>query len=109
MNKVMEEMYVDSSNIQDSKEKLSKFLKDICVKIDRNEMSQEQLRYVSEFLMYYKFKEQFGEEEFSEDDDGGDNIDGDVIAEDDEGDGNVLIREFMKFFILGWYVYTNLN
>lgn len=97
----MEETNIDSSNIQDSSEKLSNFLKDICAKIDRNEMSQQQLLYVSEFLMYYKFKEQCDEEEVSEDDAG---------DEGDEGDeGTTMIREFMKFFILGWYVYTNLN
>ena len=102
----MEEMNVESSNIQDSKEKLSNFLKDICVKIDRNEMSQSQLLYVSEFLMYYKFKEQC-DEEVSEDDVG--DVGNDVITGDEGDEGDDMIREFMKFFILGWYVYTNLN
>jgi len=61
---------------------LSSFLRQIASDIDEKKLAEEQVKRVGEFFMSWKFEEI------------------NTVSHSDE--------EFLKFFTLGWYVYTQI-
>ena len=73
-------------------EKMISFLRNLATSIEEKKLLPQQLQRIGEFFMAYKFQEQ-------------------AIADGnntttDETDYEINEEDFMKFLILGWYIYV---
>ena len=62
---------------------LSSFLRTLAEKVDKDELSNQQLQKTVEFFLRYMFEE--------------------------KTDEKINNQDFMKFLIMGWYVYENID
>jgi hypothetical protein len=72
-------------------EKMIIFLRNLATSIEEKKLLPQQLQRIGEFFMSFKFQEQAI-------------ADGDII--DTASDCELNEQDFMKFLILGWYIYV---
>lgn len=77
-------------------EKLSNFLRQLSDDVQNNKIKSSQLQHIGEFYMAYQFHEQAIK-------------DGDQTLEENHDDPEINPEKFMKFLIMGWYVYQLFN
>ena len=76
---------------------VSCFLRELANRVDNNTLTDNQFQQIGEFLMAFLFQEQ---DESAEK--GGDE------QEDKKEDKKEDKQDFMKFIVMGWYVYSQL-
>lgn len=88
---------MDSDIPTTPEERLIPFLRNLADSIERKQLLPKQLEQIGDFFMTYNFQQQVEDIENDDDND-----------EDNDISDAFDREEIMKFFSLGWYVYTHL-